>query len=606
MGPDQLLLACSAGHDLVVLGAAFLVCAVLARGGRRVGLPTIPLFMAAGIALGPNTPGPVLFENPDELTLLAAFGLVFLLFTLGLEFSFDDLTSGGTRLLGTAGAYLALNIGAGLALGFALGWGTPEALVIAGATGISSSAIVTKVLVELGRLGNPETRLILGIIVIEDLFLALYLAALAPVLGQADGLAESLLLFGRSFAFLAVLGLVARFGGPVVEKLIRSRDDELLTISFFGFAVLLAGLAEVIGVSDAIGAFMAGLILAGTALARRIERLAIPIRDAFAAVFFFTFGLQIRPGDLIELAGPVAVAVVLTMTLALGRRHPGGPGQPARPPGRGQHRHDRDGPRRVRADPRGPRRERPARRPARAVRRRLRARARRAQPAPGCPVAPRRGGDPAPTRTRVGAGDGRPRTLRGGPDRGARHDPDRVGRPRGGRLGSRAPGDWLRWLERCLHTAEVTGSSPVSPTPDVPADQPSLPRGGCSVSRPRASGSRAAGQVVESVQRRPHLTPRAAELAGDLLELGPLAHEPLGLGQQPPDLIGRKLRRHAEALAHGGDVTGGEASRHLSTVSNVCSLVEWSNPSPAGGARPASRRSRARPSCTRGTRSPPG
>ena len=114
-------------------------------------------------------------------------------------------------------------------------------------------------LVELGRLGNPETRLILGIIVIEDLFLALYLAALAPVLGQADGLAESLLLFGRSFAFLAVLGLVARFGGPVVEKLIRSRDDELLTISFFGFAVLLAGLAEVIGVSDAIGAFMAGL-----------------------------------------------------------------------------------------------------------------------------------------------------------------------------------------------------------------------------------------------------------------------------------------------------------------------------------------------------------
>ena len=301
----------------MVLGAAFLVCAVLARGGRRVGLPTIPLFMAAGIALGPNTPGPVLFENPDELTLLAAFGLVFLLFTLGLEFSFDDLTSGGTRLLGTAGAYLALNIGAGLALGFALGWGTPEALVIAGATGISSSAIVTKVLVELGRLGNPETRLILGIIVIEDLFLALYLAALAPVLGQADGLAESLLLFGRSFAFLAVLGLVARFGGPVVEKLIRSRDDELLTISFFGFAVLLAGLAEVIGVSDAIGAFMAGLILAGTALARRIERLAIPIRDAFAAVFFFTFGLQIRPGDLIELAGPVAVAVVITMTLAL-------------------------------------------------------------------------------------------------------------------------------------------------------------------------------------------------------------------------------------------------------------------------------------------------
>ena len=91
------------GHDLVVLGAAFLVCAVVARAGRRVGLPTIPLFMAAGIILGPNTPGPVLFEHPADLDLLAALGLVFLLFTLGLEFSVDDLTSGGSRLLATAG-----------------------------------------------------------------------------------------------------------------------------------------------------------------------------------------------------------------------------------------------------------------------------------------------------------------------------------------------------------------------------------------------------------------------------------------------------------------------------------------------------------------------
>jgi CPA2 family monovalent cation:H+ antiporter-2 len=304
------------GHDLVVLGAAFLACAVLARGGRRIGLPTIPLFMAAGIILGPHTPGPVLVENPADLELLAALGLVFLLFTLGLEFSVDDLTSGGSRLLATAAAYLALNVGAGLALGFAFGWGTSEAFVIAGAVGISSSAIVTKVLVELGRLGNPETRLILGIIVIEDLFLALYLAALAPVLGQADSAGESILLFGRSFAFLLVLGLGARFAGPLAERLIGSREDELLTISFFGFAVLVAGVAEVLGVSDAIGAFMAGVVLASTAIARRIERLAIPLRDAFAAVFFFAFGLEIRPGDLAEVAAPVTAAVVVTLVLA--------------------------------------------------------------------------------------------------------------------------------------------------------------------------------------------------------------------------------------------------------------------------------------------------
>ena len=100
MAPDTMVLASSAGHELVVLGAAFLLAAVLARGGRRIGLPTIPLFMAAGILVGPNTPGLVLFEHPDDLELLAAFGLIFLLFYLGLEFSRRRPDRRWRRLLG--------------------------------------------------------------------------------------------------------------------------------------------------------------------------------------------------------------------------------------------------------------------------------------------------------------------------------------------------------------------------------------------------------------------------------------------------------------------------------------------------------------------------
>ena len=200
------------GRELVALGLAFLLAGILGGAGRRIGLPTIPLFMLAGILVGPFTPGPVLFAHPEDLELLAAFGLIFLLFYLGIEFSIDQLTAGGGRLLASAGVYLALNIGAGLALGFAIGWGTEEALVIAGATGVSSSAIVTKLIVELRRLDNPETKLILGIIVLEDLFLALYLAALAPVLGGADSAGEAALLFARAAGFLIVLGLAARYG----------------------------------------------------------------------------------------------------------------------------------------------------------------------------------------------------------------------------------------------------------------------------------------------------------------------------------------------------------------------------------------------------------
>ena len=303
------------GDTLIAVGGAFLAAGILARAGRRIGLPTIPFFMAAGVIFGPNTPGVALVEDPHDLELLAALGLILLLFHLGLEFSLNDLLAGGRRLLGIGAIYLLLNVGGGLLLGLLLGWGTNEALVIAGAVGISSSAIVTKLLIELRRLANPESRLILGIIVVEDIFLALYLALLQPVLGEADGLAEAASQFLMAFGFLLTLGGVARWGAGVVGRLVATPDDELLTVMFVGIAVLVAGVAEELGVSDAIGAFMAGLVLAESPVAHRIERLVLPLRDAFAAAFFFAFGLTIDPGDALSVAGPVAVAVVLSILL---------------------------------------------------------------------------------------------------------------------------------------------------------------------------------------------------------------------------------------------------------------------------------------------------
>ncbi|MGH9040690.1 MAG: cation:proton antiporter [Acidimicrobiia bacterium] len=307
----------SMAAPLVALGGSFLAAGLLARVGRRVGLPTIPLFMAAGILFGPHTPGLALVEDPGELELLAAIGLVLLLFHLGLEFSLGDLVAGGRRLLGAGCLYLALNIGGGLAFGTALGWGGAEALVLAGAIGISSSAIVTKLLVELRRLANPETRLILGIIVVEDVFLALYLAVLQPVLGGSEGLAGALSSFAVAFGFLLALTAAARFGARWVGRLLGTDDAELLTVCFLGLALLVAGAAEEVGVSDAIGAFMVGLIVAETVVAPRVERLVLPLRDAFAAIFFFAFGLTIDPGDVASVAGPVAAAVVVTVVLNL-------------------------------------------------------------------------------------------------------------------------------------------------------------------------------------------------------------------------------------------------------------------------------------------------
>ena len=102
--------------ELAVLGSALLLAGLFARLGRRLGLPTIPFFIVAGIVFGPQTPGVVVLEDPDEINLLAMFGLVLLLFHLGIEFSINELLAGGRRLLWAGGSYIALNFGAGLVL----------------------------------------------------------------------------------------------------------------------------------------------------------------------------------------------------------------------------------------------------------------------------------------------------------------------------------------------------------------------------------------------------------------------------------------------------------------------------------------------------------
>jgi len=301
------------GDALVGIGGAFLAAGLFGRMGRRIGLPTIPFFMVAGILFGPNTPGLVVVEHPEQLELLAALGLILLLFHLGLEFSLGDLIDGGRGLLLAGGVYLLLNVGAGLAFGLALGWGTSEAFVIAGAVGISSSAIVTKLLIELRRLANPESRTILGVTVVQDIFLALYLALLQPVLGDATTATDAVVQFLVAFGFLVGLGAAARWGTAAANRLVAAPDDELLTVCFVGLAVLVAGIAAELGVSEAIGAFGVGIVLAESQAAERIERLVLPLRDAFAAAFFFAFGLSIDPGDAGRVAAPVLAAVGLSV-----------------------------------------------------------------------------------------------------------------------------------------------------------------------------------------------------------------------------------------------------------------------------------------------------
>jgi CPA2 family monovalent cation:H+ antiporter-2 len=306
----------SLGTELITLGILFLLAYGLGRIGKLIGLPAIPIYMIIGLVASPNfhLVSFLNFESAD-VELIAVFGLIFLLFYLGLEFDTDEFFGNARRLLLSGGIRIAINMGSGFVFGLFVGWGTREALIIAGMTAMSSSAIITKLLIELRRLANQETPTVLGIAVVEDVFIAIYLAIVSVVLSGETEIWPIVLQLSVAFAFLIAMFIVARFGGRFISRLIGTRDDELFTIVFFGLALGFGGLGEVLGVSDAIGAFLIGLVLGATRFRARIEQLTLPLRDVFAAFFFLNFGLALNPTTFGEVVVPVAVAVVMTLVI---------------------------------------------------------------------------------------------------------------------------------------------------------------------------------------------------------------------------------------------------------------------------------------------------
>ncbi|WP_104127901.1 cation:proton antiporter [Cryobacterium sp. Y57] len=305
------------GEDLLVLGTLLVVAYVLGRLGKLIGLPTIPIYMIVGLLASPNTDFfPLDFESAD-IELIAVFGLILLLFSLGLEFDQEEFFGNAKTLIISGGSWILINMGAGFIFGLLVGWGPREALVIAGMTGTSSSAIITKLLIELRRLANKETPMILGVTVVGDIFIAIYLSIVSVVLSGKTEIWPIVLQLSIAFLFLVAMFSLARWGGRVVSRLMRTKDDELFTILFFGLVVLFGGIGEIIGVTDAIGAFLIGVVLGASSYRARIERVAVPLRDIFAAFFFLNFGLALDVAQFGSVIGVVLVAIVMTFVLSL-------------------------------------------------------------------------------------------------------------------------------------------------------------------------------------------------------------------------------------------------------------------------------------------------
>ena len=225
------------GNELLVLGVLFVIAYILGRLGKLIGLPAIPIYMLVGLLASPHFDlFPLDFKSAD-VELVAVVGLIFLLFSLGLEFDQDEFYGNIRSLLLSGGTRIVINMGVGFLFGLWVGWGTREALIIAGMTATSSSAIVTKLLIELRRLTNRETPVILGITVVEDVFIAVYLAIVTVIIGGEKTVWAIVLQLAISFVFLVAMFALARWGGRVVSRLVGARDDELFTILFFSLGL---------------------------------------------------------------------------------------------------------------------------------------------------------------------------------------------------------------------------------------------------------------------------------------------------------------------------------------------------------------------------------
>ncbi len=292
------------------LGAVFLGLALVARLAHRIGISPIPFYLVAGLAFGEGGLAPIAVGQ-SFIRVAAEIGVLLLLFALGLEYSARELAT-GVRRGGPAGLVdVLLNFAPGALGALALGWSPLTALLLGGITFISSSGVISKLLTDLGRLGNRETPPLLMVLVIEDLVMVLYLPIVGVLLaGDDTGTALTSVLIALA-AVGAVFVVALRFGDQM-SRAIYSRSDEVLLLSLLGLILLAGGVATDLKISAAVGAFLVGIIVSGPAKARGSE-LIEPLRDLFAAVFFFFFGFGIDTSKL-----PSAVGIALALAVVTG------------------------------------------------------------------------------------------------------------------------------------------------------------------------------------------------------------------------------------------------------------------------------------------------
>jgi CPA2 family monovalent cation:H+ antiporter-2 len=302
------------------LGVVILAAAVAGWLCQRVGLSVVVGYLAAGVLVGPHTPPFSFVTDVERINTLAELGLVFLMFSIGLRLSVRRLRSLGPAPL------VAMAVGAGLVfylsrlLGLALGLDAMQGLFFAGMLVSSSSAIVSKALMESGRLHERSGQMAAAVTVLEDVAAVTVLTLLTSYVqfggsGEAGGsrLGETL---GALGAFVVLLGVAGLLLVPwLLRRLSRNSTEEIQTLTVAGLLFLLAVLAQGAGYSLALGAFLLGAIVADTPERLRVERVFAGLRDVFSAVFFVAIGMMIEVGVFADIWVHVIVVALFAIVV---------------------------------------------------------------------------------------------------------------------------------------------------------------------------------------------------------------------------------------------------------------------------------------------------
>lgn len=292
---------------VLVVGAAATIVAYWLRQ------PVVLGYLVAGVLIGPHAFG--LVRDLGTIEQLAHLGIIFLMLGVGLEFDLRKLRNVGARAVIVAAVQIGVMLGAGYAAGRYLGWSQMDSIFLGAIISISSTVIIVKVLTEMGKLKEEYAQLAFGVLIIEDIA-AIAMVSVLGALGTTGAVAPGILaatlasicLFG--FLFLAIgLVVVPRF----IEWVGRFQVEEVLLVSVVGLTFASALLAERLGFSLALGAFLIGGILAESRAGKRIEHHIVPVRDLFTATFFVAVGMMLRPSDLVTYWWPILIVTIVTI-----------------------------------------------------------------------------------------------------------------------------------------------------------------------------------------------------------------------------------------------------------------------------------------------------